>query len=191
MCWVALDRGLAMREVLALDKDTVAAWSTIRDEIRAVILARGWSEQVGAFTQFFGSADLDASALLLATTGFLPARDPRLLATIDAVADRLTDESGLLYRYRGHDGLDGDEGTFVLCTFWLAHALAVTDQPDRARTVLDRAARCATELGLFAEQVDGETGDLLGNFPQAFSHLGLVTAAQALADAEQRLAATP
>ena len=111
--------------------------------------------------------------------------DKRLLATIDAIEQNLSDERGLLYRYRGDDGLDGQEGTFLLCAFWLAHALAVTGQLARARTVLDRAAGCATDLGLFAEQVDATTGDLLGNFPQAFSHLGLVTAAHALAEAER------
>lgn len=190
MCWVALDRGLAMRELLQLDEDTVAEWSAVRGEIREAILTKGWNDEAGAYTQFFGSGDLDASALLLATTGFLAPDDPRLLATIDAVEHNLTDRSGLLYRYRGHDGIGGAEGTFVLCTFWLAHALAITDRTDRARAVLDRAARCATELGLFAEQVDGDTGDLLGNFPQAFSHLGLITAAQAVAGAEHRATAS-
>ncbi len=106
------------------------------------------------------------------------------LSTIDVVERDLADERGLLYRYRGGDGLDGPEGTFLLCTFWLAHALAITGQTGRARVVLDRAASYATELGLFSEQVDTANGELLGNFPQAFSHLGLVTAAHALALAE-------
>jgi GH15 family glucan-1,4-alpha-glucosidase len=137
------------------------------------------------FTQTFGSDHLDASTLLLAIVGFLPPDDTRLLATIDTIERDLADERGLLYRYRGGDGLDGTEGTFLLCTFWLAHALAITGQPERARVVLDRAAGYATTLGLLAEQVDTNTGELLGNFPQAFSHLGLVTAAHALAEAER------
>ena len=186
MCWVALDRGLAMAETLRLDERKTATWCTVREEIRTAILTHGWNERIGAFTQCFGSDALDASALLLATMGFLPPEDTRLLATIDAVERHLSDERGLLYRYRGPDGLKGPEGTFLLCTFWLAHALAVTDQTRRARTVLNRATRYATDLGLFAEQIDPDTGELLGNFPQAFSHLGLVTAAQALADAERR-----
>ena len=188
MCWVAVDRGLAMSDALRPDEERTAAWSTARDAIRDAILTQGWSDGAGAFTQSFGSDDLDASALLLAVVGFLPPDDPQLLATIDAVERDLADDRGLLYRYRGDDGLEGPEGTFLLCTFWLAQALAITGQVERARVVLDRAAACATTLGLFAEQVDSATGELLGNFPQAFSHLGLVTAAHALGEAERAAA---
>jgi len=188
MCWVAVDRGLAMSDALRPDEEKTAAWSTARDAIRDAILTQGWSDGAGAFTQSFGSDDLDASALLLAVVGFLPPDDPQLLATIDAVERDLADDRGLLYRYRGDDGLEGPEGTFLLCTFWLAQALAITGQVERARVVLDRAAACATTLGLFAEQVDSATGELLGNFPQAFSHLGLVTAAHALGEAERAAA---
>ncbi|MGI8434991.1 MAG: glycoside hydrolase family 15 protein [Nocardioidaceae bacterium] len=187
MCWVALDRGIALAEQLHAE-DRVPAWEAQRVALAERIYSDGWNEQVGAFTQYFGSDDVDASALVMAIVRFLPPDDPRLLATIDVVEAQLSDERGLLYRYRGDDGLEGPEGTFLLCTFWLAHALALTGQVDRSREVLERAASYATELGLFAEQVDPTTGELLGNFPQAFSHLGLVTAAQALADAEQ---ATP
>jgi alpha,alpha-trehalase len=185
MCWVALDRGLAMGARLDPGEERTGRWTAARDAVREAILARGWNEDVGAFTQHFGSADLDSSALLVAVVGFLPPDDHRVRATIDAVERHLTDERGLLYRYRGGDGFDEPEGTFLLCTFWLAHALAVTGQIERARVVLDRAAGYATDLGLFAEQVDTTTGALLGNFPQAFSHLGLVTAAHALAEAER------
>ena len=186
MCWVALDRGITMAAELRLDDDTIDAWRVSRDQIREVILQRGWIEAVGAYTQSFGSDELDASVLLLAITGFLPDSDPRLLATIDAIERGLSDERGLVYRYRGDDGFDAPEGTFLLCTFWLAHALALTRQVDRARLTLNRAAAYATDLGLFAEQIDPGNGELLGNFPQAFSHLGLINAAQALADAEDR-----
>ncbi len=123
---------------------------------------------------------------MMALVGFLPADDPRLLATIDATEERLTDERGLVYRYRSHDGLEGEEGTFLLCTFWLAHALALTDQPDRARVVFERAVAFVNDVGLLAEEVDAETGELLGNFPQAFSHIGLVNAAWAISEAERR-----
>ena len=183
MCWVALDRGLALADDLDAG-DRVATWAAAREQVRASILAEGWSEKVGAYTQYYGSDTLDASTLLLAVVGFLPHDDLRLHATIDAVEAELSDDRGLLYRYRGDDSFDGPEGTFLLCTFWLAHAFAVTGQLDRARLTLRRAAGYATDLGLFAEQIDTETGELLGNFPQAFSHLGLVNAAQALADAE-------
>ncbi|WP_434620268.1 glycoside hydrolase family 15 protein [Arthrobacter sp. A5] len=184
MCWVALDRGIAMAELLHAS-DRAARWSAERTELRETILRRGWNADVGAFTQYFGSDTLDASILLMATVGFLPPVEPRLLATIDAIEAGLADQSGLLYRYRGGDGLKGGEGSFLLCTFWLAHALAVTGQVGRARKALERAAGFASNLGLFSEQIDTTSGELLGNFPQAFSHLGLVTAAQALADAER------
>ena len=185
LCWVALDRALAMSDLLTPGLEQAATWTRVRAEIRATILRKGWNEQVGAYTQTFGSDRLDASTLLLALVGFLPADDVRLLATIDAVERELSDERGLIYRYRGEDGLSGSEGTFLLCTFWLAHALAVTGRLARAETVLDRAASYATDLGLFAEQIDPATGELLGNFPQAFSHLGLITAAHAVAEAHR------
>jgi GH15 family glucan-1,4-alpha-glucosidase len=191
MCWVALDRGLAMAAQLQPDDATVDTWMAQRDELRHSILDNGWSETAGAFTQSFGSDDLDASVLCMAQVRFLPPDDTRLLATIDAIATGLRDDHGLIYRYRGDDGLGGPEGTFLLCTFWLAHAYAVTGQVELARETLARGAGYATDLGLLAEQVDPDTGELLGNFPQAFSHLGLVTAAQALADAENEAAATP
>ena len=182
MCWVALDRGIAMAARLGAG-DRVTQWMAVREQIRDAILRDGWNADVGAFTQYFGSADLDATALLVAVVGLLPADDPRLSSTVDAIIDGLSDSRGLLYRYRGDDGLIGDEGSFLLCTFWLAQALAVIGRVSEAEEVLDRAAGYASVLGLFAEQVDPESGELLGNFPQAFSHLGLILAAQAIADA--------
>jgi GH15 family glucan-1,4-alpha-glucosidase len=143
---------------------------------------------VNSFTQYLGSTSLDASTLLMANVGFLPADDPRMLATINAVDERLTDDRGLVYRYRtddGIDGLEGDEGTFLLCTFWLAQALALAGQLERARDVFERAISFVNDVGLLAEEVDGETGELLGNFPQAFSHIGLINAAWAISEAER------
>ncbi|CAN5642772.1 glycoside hydrolase family 15 protein [soil metagenome] len=186
MCWVAVDRGIAMADQLRPVADKLEAWTAVRDEIRREIEERGWSEEVGAYTQSFGSSELDASVLMMAIVGFLPPDDPRLRATIDVVAEGLSDENGLLRRYAGDDGIQSSEGSFLLCTFWLAHALAITGQVQRAREVLERAAGTANGLGLLAEQVDATTGELLGNYPQAFSHLGLVNAAQALAEAEQQ-----
>lgn len=157
------------------------------------MLRAGWSERAGAFTQYFGSDDLDASNLMMPIVGFLPAADPRVLATIDAIENRLTDKRGLVYRYDtrggGVDDLQGREGTFLLCTFWLAHAMALADQPGRAREVFERAISYRNDLGLLAEEVDPETGELLGNFPQAISHIGLVNAAWAISEAERRQAA--
>ena len=138
-----------------------------------------------------GSTALDASNLMMVMVGFLPVTDPRMLATIDAIEQRLTDERGLVFRYLTEDGVDGlagDEGTFLLCTFWLAQALAMSDQVDRARAVFERAIAFVNDVGLLAEEIDAETGELLGNFPQAFSHIGLVNAAWAISEAERRAA---
>jgi GH15 family glucan-1,4-alpha-glucosidase len=182
MGWVAVDRGVRLAAELGAE-DRLPRWTSAREEIRDEILTRGWNESVGAFTQSFGSADMDAAVLLIALVGFLPQDDPRIAGTVDAVRRMLVDERGLVLRYRADDGLGGTEGSFLLCTFWLAEALARIGRPDEAAAVLERAAGYATDLGLLAEEVDAGTGELLGNFPQAFSHLGLVLAAQALADA--------
>src|SRR6202030_4831393 len=115
--------------------DRVEAWKQTRDQICQAILTNGWSDRATAFTQSFGSDELDASSLMLALVGFLPADDPRVLATINATEERLTDDRGLVYRYRSPDSLEGEEGTFLLCTFWLAQALAGAGQAARARTV--------------------------------------------------------
>ena len=185
MCWVALDRAVALADRLDA-ADRVEPWKQTQDKIREAILTRGWSDRASAFTQSFGSDDLDASSLMLALVGFLPAEDPRVLATINATEERLTDDRGLVYRYRSRDSLEGEEGTFLLCTFWLAQALARAGQPARARTVFERAARFVNDVGLLAEEVDPVTGELLGNFPQAFSHIGLVNAAWAISESELR-----
>jgi alpha,alpha-trehalase len=179
MCWVALDRAIGLADQLDA-QDRVDGWKHTREEIAAAILARGWNDEAGAFTQSFGSDDLDASNLMMPIVGFLPADDPRMLATINATAERLTDDRGLVYRYLAHDGLEGEEGTFLLCTFWLAEALALAGEIDRARETFERAIAYANDVGLLAEEVDADTGELLGNFPQAFSHIGLVNAAWAI-----------
>ena len=188
MCWVALDRAIALSDLLHTE-DRVDSWKQQRDQIWETVIREAWSNEAGAFTQYIGSTALDAANLMMAIVGFLPATDPRMLATIDAIEERLTDDRGLVYRYRNEaaiDGLAGDEGTFLLCTFWLAEALALADQVDRARAVFERAAAFANDLGLLAEEVNRDTGELLGNFPQAFSHIGLVNAAWEISEAERR-----
>jgi GH15 family glucan-1,4-alpha-glucosidase len=188
MCWVALDRAVALADKLKAT-DRVEAWEQAKDEIWHSVIQDGWNDEAGAFTQYYGSADLDASNLMMPIVGFLSADDPRMLATIDAIAGRLTDDRGLVYRYRtegGVDGLAGEEGTFLLCTFWLAQAQALAGRVERAREVFDRAAGYVNDVGLLAEEVDPANGDLLGNFPQAFSHIGLVNAAWAINEAENR-----
>ena len=185
MCWVALDRAVILADRLNASY-RIESWTQTREQIREAIMTKGWSDRANAFTQSFGSDELDASNLMVPLVGFLPADDPRVLATIDATEERLTDERGLVYRYRSHDGLEGEEGTFLLCTFWLAQALALAGQPLRARAVFERAAAFVNDVGLLAEEVDPVSGELLGNFPQAFSHIGLVNAAWAISESERR-----
>jgi GH15 family glucan-1,4-alpha-glucosidase len=184
MCWTALDRAIALAPFLGA-ADRVQRWRSEREEIRRAILERGWSEKSQAFTRAFGEDDLDASNLVIPMVGFLPADDHRVLATIRATAERLTDASGLVYRYRAPDGLEGDEGTFLLCAFWLAEAQALAGDVDAAERTFSRAAAYTNDAGLLAEEVCPRTGELLGNFPQAFSHIGLVNAAWAISQARQ------
>jgi GH15 family glucan-1,4-alpha-glucosidase len=185
MCWVALDRAIALADHLDAS-DRVTDWAAARDEIRVAILERGWNERAGAFTQAMGSEDLDASNLMLAITGFLPVDDPRMKATIDATTQRLTDKRGLVYRYLAHDGLAGEEGTFLLCTFWLAQAQALAGQVEAATATFERAVAAINDVGLLAEEVDSRNGEMIGNFPQAFSHIGLINAAWAITQAHAR-----
>ena len=184
MCWVALDRAIALAPRLGA-ADRTPRWAAVRDEIRAAIETRGWNAKAGAYTQAFGREDLDASCLMLAITGFLPGDDPRMKATVDAIAARLTDKRGLVYRYLAQDGLAGQEGTFLLCTFWLAHAQALAGELDQATATFERAIAAINDVGLLAEEVDPASGEMIGNFPQAFSHIGLVNAAWAISQARQ------
>ena len=184
MCWVALDRAVIFADHLGA-QDRVAGWTLARDQIRAVILEQGWNDRVGAYTQSFGSDDLDASSLMLAITGCLPANDPRMSATIDATVRRLSDERGLVYRYLGPDGLAGAEGTFLLCTFWLAEAQALAGDIEAATATFERAIAPMNDLGLLAEEVDSASGEMIGNFPQALSHIGLINAAWAISQAQR------
>lgn len=190
MCWVAVDRAISLAGILQ-STERVPRWTEARDAIAASIRAEGWSAAANAYTQAYGSDDLDASALMLSIVGFLPADDPGIVATIEAIEERLTDPRGLVYRYLADDGMAGEEGTFLLCTFWLAHALALAGRTQRARAVFERAAAFATDLGLMAEEVAPDSSELLGNFPQAFSHIGLINAAWAISEAEDRAAAGP
>ena len=184
MCWVAVDRAIQLADRLDA-AERVDRWKTAREEIADAIVTKGWSDAAGAFTQSFGSDDLDASNLMMPIVGFITADDPRMKATIDAIAEHLTDQRGLVYRYQAHDGLEGEEGTFLLCTFWLAQAQALAGELDRARTTFETATGFCNDLGLLAEEVDPASGELLGNFPQAFSHIGLVNAAWAISEAER------
>jgi GH15 family glucan-1,4-alpha-glucosidase len=190
LCWVALDRAIELAPALGIHAD-VGRWTTERDAIREAVLTRGWSEGRQAYAQSFDSDDLDAAQLLMPILGFLPATDERMHSTIDAIADGLT-EDGLVLRYRNEeglnaDGLTGEEGTFVICSFWLVSALAKAGEIDRAERLFDKLVSYANDLGLLAEEIDTATGELLGNFPQAFSHIGLITAAWEIDKARGRV----
>lgn len=186
MCWVALDRGIQLAELLGAESK-VQTWRVVCERIRDRILRQGWSEKAGAYSQTFGSDDLDASSLMLPIVGFLPATDPKILSTIDAIATHLTDQHGLVYRYLAKDGLSGKEGSFLFCTFWLAQALAMAGKLDRAKATFATAVGFANDVGLLSEEVLPETRELIGNFPQAFSHIGLVNAAWAIANQEHAI----
>ena len=189
LCWTALDRALKLAPQLG-EFARVDEWTAARDEIHAAVLEQGWSEKRQAFAQSFGSDELDAAQLLMPLVGFLPTTDPRMRSTIDAIADELT-EDGLVLRYRNQeglnaDGLEGEEGTFVICSFWLVSALALAGDVERAEELFDQLVSCANDVGLIAEEIDAENDELLGNFPQAFSHIGLITAANQLDEAKER-----
>ncbi|HEU4763603.1 MAG TPA: glycoside hydrolase family 15 protein, partial [Gemmatimonadales bacterium] len=180
MSWVALDRAVRMAAELGLPGDTVA-WTAAREALRADILAHGWSDRRGSFVQAYGEDALDASSLVIPVVGFLPWGDPRVIGTVRAVAQELTaPDRALVYRYRNGDGLDGHEGAFVTCAFWLAEALAGIGDRSAATHVFERTLAYASPLGLFAEELDPATGEFLGNFPQALSHIALINAAAAL-----------
>ena len=174
-CWVALDRAVRLAARIGAE-DHAPYWERERDLIREAILSQGWSDRKSSFTQAFEVDDLDASALLIPLVGMLPATDERVLLTIQAIERELM-ENGLVLRYRSDDGLHGDEGTFVICSFWLVRALALVGEHERAEALFDRIVSHANDLGLLAEEIDPRNGELLGNFPQAFSHVGLITAA--------------
>jgi GH15 family glucan-1,4-alpha-glucosidase len=180
MCWTALDRAVQLASQLG-EYAKPDEWTAEREAIRAAILERGWSEKRQAYAQTFDSDELDAAALLMPIFGFLPATDERMKSTIDAIARELT-EDGLVLRYRSEeglnvDGLRGAEGTFVICSFWLVTCLAQAGELDRATALFSQLVGYANDLGLLAEEIDTKSGEQLGNFPQAFSHIGLITAA--------------
>jgi GH15 family glucan-1,4-alpha-glucosidase len=187
MCWVALDRGLRLADKRSLPAKRTA-WLDARDKVYEQVMARGWSEKQQAFVQAYDSDNLDASLLLMPLTFFMAADDPRMLATIDAIRRPLKDgglaADGLVYRYNHRetgDGLHGAEGTFNMCSFWLVEALTRAGRSDQrrlddARLLFEQMLGYANHLGLYAEQI-GASGEALGNFPQAFTHLGLISAA--------------
>ena len=198
MNWVALDRGVRLADKRALPANR-ARWIQERDRIYEEVMTRGWNEKRRAFTQFYGSEDLDASVLIMPLVFFMAPNDPRMLSTIDAILKRPSEgglvSDSLVYRYPPApriDGLAGEEGTFNMCSFWLVEALTRASQVnpkklDQAMILFERMLGYANHLGLYAEQT-GSQGEALGNFPQAFTHLALISAAFNL---DRRLGARP
>jgi alpha,alpha-trehalase len=190
LCWVALDRAVKLAPVLG-EHAKIEAWTAERDAIRAAILERGWSEARQTYAQAFDADELDAAVLLMPIYGFLPATDERMRATIESVARDLT-EDGMVLRYRNAaegvnpDGLQGEEGTFAVCTFWLVSALAQAGEVRRAEALFEQLVGASNDLGLLGEEVDTATGEQLGNFPQAYSHIGFITAAWEIDQARER-----
>lgn len=187
MCWVALDRGIRAAEQLHLEAD-LSRWYRVRDQIRADILTHGYNTQVGAFTQSYDDTTLDASSLMFPLVGFIAADDPRMRSTVDRIMEQLTDEHGFVYRYRSADGLAGHEGTFTICTFWLVDNLAMQGRLTEAQSLFERLLGCASRLGLFSEEIDAQSHQALGNYPQAFTHIALINSAANLKKAQMRLA---
>jgi GH15 family glucan-1,4-alpha-glucosidase len=186
MSWVAMDRGIRMAEELGLDGNT-AEWQVQRDVLHAEILERGWSDRHQSFTQAYDDDALDAAALAIPMVRFLPWNHPRVISTVQAVARELTSADGeLVYRYRHPDGLEGEEGAFSICTFWLAQALTMIGERERAERVFRRMLRHANHVGLYSEEIDPQTGAFLGNFPQAFTHIALINCAAALARTQSK-----
>ncbi len=185
MCWVACDRGARLARIRE-DADLVERWQAAADEIHADILENGLSER-GVFTQHYDTEALDASLLLMPLLRFLPANDPRLRATVMAIADELTLD-GLVQRYRTEetdDGLAGEEGTFTICSFWMVSALVEIGELNRARQLCEKLLSLASSLDLYAEEIDVRSGRHLGNFPQAFTHLALINAVMHVIRAER------
>lgn len=180
MAWVGFDHAAKAAETRG-ETDDAREMRRLADEVHAQVCARGYNADIGSFTQYYGSTTVDASLLMLPLTGFLPPDDPRMTGTVAAVESELM-VNGFLLRYQtdGHDGLEGHEGVFLLCSFWLVEVYALQGRMREAEELFERLLAVANDLGLLSEEIDSETGEMLGNFPQAFSHVGLVMAAIAL-----------
>ncbi len=188
MAWVCLDRGIRLALELGIDTGQVERWRNTADEIHESVCEHGYDKEIKSFVQFYGSKALDASALRFSLVGFLPGDDPRIISTIDRIEEELSAGNGLLYRYRldrTDDGLAGDEGAFAICSFWLVSAQVLAGRKARARELFHRLARYASPLGLYSEEIHPD-GRMLGNYPQAFTHLALIQAAVNLSFADDR-----
>lgn len=189
MIWMALDKAVRLHRACGWRND-VRRWTAVQEKVKAEILDRGYDPELGSFVQSYGSKELDAANLRLPLMGLLPTDDIRVQGTIDRTMEKLT-ENGLVYRYLNDDSFPQGEGTFALCTFWLVDALALSGRMDEARAIFENVVNLGNHVGLFAEQYDAATGEALGNFPQAFTHVGLINSAVNLARAESLGAPVP
>jgi GH15 family glucan-1,4-alpha-glucosidase len=187
MCQVALDRAAAIADRIGLS-GSVARWRSEAADLRDTILTRAWNEDAKTLSEHLDGGDtVDASLLALPLRGVIPADHPKMIATTAAIMDRLSAGDGLLYRYRhdkSPDGLAGDEGAFLLCSFWLVDNLAHQGRLEEAEQLYASLCARASPLGLLSEQIDPSSGELSGNFPQAFSHIGVIASGVTLARAK-------
>jgi len=180
MCWVALDRGISLATRYEWSVD-IERWHTVRDIIHKDIMAHGIDPATNAFSISYDICGLDSATLMIPIMGFLPPNDPHVIATTNEIAAKMTDEHGFAFRYRDFDdGVGGEEGSFVMCSYWLAENLALQGRRHEAVTLFEHLLSYASPTGLLSEMIDTSTGELLGNYPQGFSHLGLIRTALAL-----------
>lgn len=181
MCWTALDRALKLADVYDLSGDTTLWWNE-REAIKLEVMSRGFNKELNSFAQSFDSKDLDASVLLFPVVGFIKGDDPKMLSTIEKVREELEVKEGLIKRYTSEDGLPGEEGAFLLASFWLVQALVEAGKKEEAEKLFETVISKANHTGLFSEEIDEKTGEFLGNFPQAYTHVGLINSAFALTE---------
>ena len=170
-----MDRGIRIAKELGYDGD-VQTWKPVKERIKREVLAKGWSLEKKAFTMYYGSKELDAANLLMPLVRFLPANHPKVKATIERTKEELA-EDGLLYRYKFPNGLESGEGAFTVCNFWLVDCLTKLGRLEEAKQLFERLLGYANHLGLYSEEIDPSTRELLGNFPQAYVHMGLINSA--------------
>jgi GH15 family glucan-1,4-alpha-glucosidase len=180
MCWTAVHRGALIARRLGYERQATR-WDAIAETEREVVLSRGFNAELGFFTQMLDGRHPDASNLLLPTIGIVDARDPRFVSTLEAY-EKLLVEGGWMLRYRSPDDFGETTSAFTICSFWWAEALAMTGRLDPAVEVFERLLRAANPVGLFSEDIDPKNGRLLGNFPQAYTHVGLIHAAMTIGE---------
>jgi GH15 family glucan-1,4-alpha-glucosidase len=175
LCWVAIDRAIKVARIFR-KWQKIEKWSLLEQEIKKDIMDKAWNDEVQAFTQSYGSTNLDASVLLMESYGFIPARDPKFVSTVKAIEKDLSND-GLLYRYKNEDDFGLPSSSFTICTFWFINSLFKIGEEEKAQELFDRVLSYSNHLGLFSEDIDFKTKRLLGNFPQAYSHLALIECA--------------